>query len=119
MLSRAQESALYRAVGDRVQRLRSMNGLTQEDLADLIGLSRASIANLEAGRQRVPLHHLFAIAAKVSASVADLMPCLDELEFENVDEPAANIDIVVDGRALTDLERQVIAHLLRSQSRDL
>lgn len=47
--------ACHQAVGARVRMLRELLGLTQEDLAKRIELQRASIANIEAGRQRLLL----------------------------------------------------------------
>ena len=37
--------------------------MTQEQLAKRVGISRASLANIEAGRQQVLVHHLFALAS--------------------------------------------------------
>lgn len=48
-------------------RLRKAAGLTQETLAERTGLARSSIANLEAGRQDVPLSKLQAHAEAVGA----------------------------------------------------
>lgn len=36
--------------------------MTQEKLAQIIGLSRTSVTNIEMGRQHVSLHHIYAIA---------------------------------------------------------
>jgi DNA-binding XRE family transcriptional regulator len=37
--------------GRNLQRLREARGLTQQDVADMVGLTRTSITNQEAGRQ--------------------------------------------------------------------
>lgn len=42
-------------VGHKVALTRNILGWSQEKLADKVGLSRASIANIEGGRQRVDL----------------------------------------------------------------
>ena len=47
--------------------LRAAAGLTQEQIAAATGLGRSSIANLEAGRQDVPLSKLQAYAEAVGA----------------------------------------------------
>ncbi len=44
--------ACHVALGARVRLLRETLGLTQDDLAVRVGLTRASIANIEIGRQR-------------------------------------------------------------------
>jgi transcriptional regulator with XRE-family HTH domain len=47
---------VYRQFGAKVEALRTALGLSQEELAKRVGLQRTSIANLEAGRQRILLH---------------------------------------------------------------
>lgn len=53
---------IYRDVGRHIRRYRAGAHRTQAQLAVEIGISRASLANIEAGRQQVLLHHLYAIA---------------------------------------------------------
>ena len=60
-------------VGARVRELRSGRGLTQLALAERSGISRPSIANLEAGRQNVSLRRLCALAAALGVEVEDLL----------------------------------------------
>ena len=47
---------VYREFGDAIQRARCRNGISQAVLAKRVKLSRPSIVNIEAGRQRVLLH---------------------------------------------------------------
>lgn len=68
------EGEFYRHVGAQVRRLRTRAGLKQGDLAARVGMSRASIANVEAGRQAVPLHQFAAIAEALSTEVGSLLP---------------------------------------------
>jgi DNA-binding XRE family transcriptional regulator len=64
---------VYRAVGAKIEELRSALGWTQEDLAKRIGLNRTSIVNIEAGRQRILLHDAHKIAAAFGVTVKHLM----------------------------------------------
>ncbi|UQR61591.1 helix-turn-helix domain-containing protein [Bradyrhizobium sp. C-145] len=48
--------------------------MTQEELARRVQLSRASITNIEKGRQRVLLHQLIEIADALDAKPSELMP---------------------------------------------
>ncbi len=51
--------------------------MTQLELAQKTGLSRASIANIERGQQNVGLHHLYSIAHALEvAAISDLLPPL-------------------------------------------
>ena len=56
-----------REVGLRLQRARRERGVTQEELARRVDLSRTSITNIEKGRQRILLHQLVDIAAALDA----------------------------------------------------
>ncbi len=47
---------VYRQLGAKVQAIRESLGWTQADLAKRVGLTRTSITNFEAGRQRILLH---------------------------------------------------------------
>ncbi len=63
------------AFGKAVAQRREELELTQADLAGLVGMSRASIANIEKGRQNVLLHHVYDLAAALEMpKVGDLLP---------------------------------------------
>lgn len=66
---------IYRDVGQTIRRLRKHANRTQAQLAAQIGLSRAALANIEAGRQQILVHHLYSIAEALELdSPASLMP---------------------------------------------
>lgn len=68
------EATYYAEVGRRVTIHRTTCGLTQAELADKVTLTRSSIANLEAGRQAVPLYKLDEIARLTGVSLTSLLP---------------------------------------------
>mgnify|MGYP001580414373 FL=1 len=53
---------LYRLVGLKISFIRETVGFTQEELAKKIGLTRTSLTNIEAGKQRILMHTLEEIA---------------------------------------------------------
>jgi transcriptional regulator with XRE-family HTH domain len=63
-----------REVGLRLQRARKKRGITQQELAKRIGLPRPSYANIESGRQRVPLDVVWRAAVVLDLSIAALVP---------------------------------------------
>ncbi len=66
---------LYKAFGSAVSTRRKALGLTQAELAGKVKLSRASIANIESGRQNILLHHVYSLAAALDfTKVAELLP---------------------------------------------
>jgi transcriptional regulator with XRE-family HTH domain len=69
-------NAFYEEVGRRVRdaRTRRKPALTQEELADRVGLTRTSITNLEKGRQKFLLHTLIDIAEALQVQPSSLLP---------------------------------------------
>jgi transcriptional regulator with XRE-family HTH domain len=63
-----------REVGLRLQRARKSRGITQEQLAKRVGLPRPSYANIESGRQRIPLDVVWRVAVVLGLSIAALVP---------------------------------------------
>ncbi|WP_197417105.1 MULTISPECIES: helix-turn-helix domain-containing protein [unclassified Sphingomonas] len=55
------EGAIYKTFGQAVANRRAAVGKTQERVASELGLSRASLANIERGKQRVFLHQILAL----------------------------------------------------------
>lgn len=68
------EASLYKDFGRLVRDHRRRLGLTQEQLADHVGLSRTSITNVEQGRQKVLLHQMFALAESLQIRPEVLLP---------------------------------------------
>lgn len=73
---------MYPRVGIRIRQAREARGMTQERLAQLAGLTRTSVVNIERGRQKVMLHTLYAMAEGLRVSVADLVPSPAEASVE-------------------------------------
>lgn len=76
----------YSVVGGRIKEIRTRSRMTQNELARHLGLTRSSVANIEAGRQRVQLHWLAQIAVMLDADIKDLVE-LPERERESLDMP--------------------------------
>jgi len=68
------QKAIYKAVGARIAARRRHLGMTQETVAARLGMSRASLANIETGRQSLLLHNVYAIAEVLELSLVDLLP---------------------------------------------
>jgi len=62
-----------RQVGTRIQALRIDRGLTQEQLAQLSGVSRNVLMDVEHGRRGILHERLFDIAKALGVSAADLL----------------------------------------------
>lgn len=65
---------LYRTIGSVIRAKRRQRDWSQEVLAEKLKISRGTLANIEAGRQRVLVHQLYAIAAAFELKPAELLP---------------------------------------------
>ena len=57
-------------VADRIRKVREVKGLKQAELADLIGFSRATLANVEQGARKPRRGELLAIAFATGVDLA-------------------------------------------------
>jgi len=60
--------------GRELARTRQAKNMSQSALAGKVGVSRATIANLEGGRQNVLLHQVFALATSLDVTPNVLIP---------------------------------------------
>ena len=78
------ENLLYQLLGDKIRRARERMEpkMSQTALARKLGLSRVSVVNIEAGRQRAPMHVLWVIAEILGTELVLLVPRHDEYDKE-------------------------------------
>lgn len=74
MATESQVDAFYELLGERVRQGRRSANFSQADLAERLGLTRASIANLEAGRQRPSTHQTAMLADILGIPIEKLVP---------------------------------------------
>jgi len=69
--------SLYAQIGKRIQVKRANLGMTQSELAKQLGLSRTSIANIEAGNQNAPIHVFYEICVILQIRPVEIFPEVD------------------------------------------
>ena len=100
---------LYKRLGTIIKERRRQLGLTQEYLSNQLGISRASLANVETGRQRVLVHQLYQLAEKLDLEVTALLPDLEKTkELQNLDGLYFSENVSVE-------QREQIARLLQAE----
>lgn len=80
----------YADVGARIRKIREKRGVTQETLGTLIGLSRASVINIEKGRQRFLAHMLVDIAVALHVGPDELLPNVQLRLDQELEQALAN-----------------------------
>lgn len=64
----------YSDIGKKISNLRNQLKLTQKQLAIKVEISRATLANIEAGKQSVYIHILHRIANELGVEIIELIP---------------------------------------------
>ena len=64
---------LYTRIGDHLKTIREQRGISQLDLANAVGVTRSSVANVESGRQRIQIHTLIAACQALGCDPADII----------------------------------------------
>jgi transcriptional regulator with XRE-family HTH domain len=105
---------IYRDLGIRIRDLRKGLRRTQDQLAKQVGISRASLANIEAGRQQVLVHHLFGLAEALqleSPAALLLRPRADAQRSRPARRGGAS-DLPLSSEGLTEKQRQEVLRLM-------
>ena len=63
----------YKAIGKRIKIARIKADMTQERLAEVVGLSPTHLSNIETGTTRVSLNAIVSLANALSVTVDDLL----------------------------------------------
>ena len=66
--------AIYKDIGAIIRAKRRSKEMSQEKLADRLGISRATLANIETGRQRILTHQLYAFGDVLGMEPSELLP---------------------------------------------
>jgi transcriptional regulator with XRE-family HTH domain len=104
------EGRIYKIFGRRVAARRAEMRLTQLELAGRVDLSRASIANIERGHQKLTLHIVYRIAAALGLKDPwELLPHFATTPTA-MDQPTA-FNIVGRAEGLSEAERQQVERL--------
>lgn len=105
-MTEQEQKSLYSAIGLKIKEFRQKRELNQEAFAQLLNLTRASIVNIEQGRQRVTIHMIYDICKITNVNFTDILPELQKDEellpmWKKRIENAAEGDIIRE-KKLTD-----------------
>jgi DNA-binding XRE family transcriptional regulator len=87
------QANLLRAVGKRVREARDAAGLSQAQLAKRIGVTRPSVANLEAGRQDMNITRIAGILVALGLDLGSLIQPGDLPELPPLPPPPHQVTI--------------------------
>ena len=104
---------IYRHIGTILRDRRKLLRITQDKLARRLTISRASLANIETGRQRLLVHQLYRLAAELGLRPSDLLPPAE-------DQPARpEAEALPLPKGLKPEQREQIARLFETPPADV
>ena len=95
---------IYETLGRAIRTGREARRMTQGELADLVEMSRASVTNIELGRQSVLVDQLCRFANALGVQPADLLQCAPLRREDTQIEP-----LTPDAAAWIDRARRKVA----------
>src|SRR5258708_38354074 len=72
-------NALYKVIGEQLKKRRREFKLTQQELAETLGIERTSVTNIESGTQKPPLHLLYQFCYVLNLDLNLLLPTVNEI----------------------------------------
>lgn len=76
---------LYIVVGQRIRDFRELRDKTQADISKVTNINRATISNIESGKQQVSLAYLYLIAKALNTEISTFLPTTKELNITEED----------------------------------
>jgi transcriptional regulator with XRE-family HTH domain len=104
---------VYKTIGAIIRARRRRLEWPQQILAARLGISRATLANIETGRQRVLVHQLYAFAEALQLKPSDLLPPASDIQA------AADLTMLPIQGDLNAEQIEQIARLIGSHSATL
>lgn len=105
------EDIIYVFIGNNIKYFRDKAGLTQETLSKAIGVSRASLANYESGKQAIYISDLYKIADTLNIDIKEILPTLKEIQSKSF--PGKIVD---EAKNLTDEQKREIKEIIEKVS---
>jgi transcriptional regulator with XRE-family HTH domain len=89
-------SEIYQYLGKRIKHYREQQNITQEQLGIALGLSRTSVTNIEAGRQRFNVELAYKIAETLDVNIGLLFPDAIPQSQDELKEQVRRLTALVD-----------------------
>lgn len=106
----------YADLGIRIREARLKRNIGQDEFASQLELSRASVVNIEKGRQRPMIHTLLEISRLLKTPLQNLIPGIETKEEQTTTATSWNdlLDAVSDEVVWDDATRKAVMQFLNS-----
>lgn len=103
-------------LGEKIRGVRQMKGLSQENLADMLGISLLAYGDIERGKKDVAFSRLEQIADKLGVSVEDILSYGDRVS--NFFDQCHNTNVIGNGKQqnkINNFDSRELEHELEKQ----
>lgn len=104
----------YKAIGKRIKLMRIKADITQEQLAEILGVTTPYVSRLERGSKSINLKRLMEIADVLSPDSLDPLVC-DNLREHTAEYNSAAVELLADCDAFE--RKQIIEQMQESKER--
>lgn len=73
---------IYQIIGERIKILRKKKKMSQHELSSFCNLKRASLSQIESGKQKVSIANIYKISNALSCEIFDLLPASNNNEID-------------------------------------
>lgn len=110
-----EDEIFYTALGQRIASARKAQGITQVQLAKMLGVSQQTIAHYEGGRLRLVASIIPAIAQAIGTTVMELMGEATVLEVKSKRGPKSKLEQQIEQvRKLPRSKQKFISEMLET-----
>jgi transcriptional regulator with XRE-family HTH domain len=102
------------SLADRLKELREKRGLTQDQIADLTKINRATYSNYESGRRKPPGKKLELLAKFYKVSVDYLLTGKENTDFDIADALETEKTTTFRGKPLNNEQKDLLIKFLQS-----
>lgn len=108
---------LYKVVGQRIKDYRELHEWTQAYVSERTEINRATISNIEAGKQQVSLQFLYLIAKALETEISTFLPTLKELNI-TAEETSAILNEKLDEHGDDAIKNTILEALNKKPEND-
>lgn len=106
-------SILYQILGAKIKSRREELNMNQNELGQKVDIGRASISNIEKGRQKPPLSVIYKICHELDVDVHSILPTYIEIENELKNENDSSFKKLFDHYELDEQTQKEIDDLFK------
>jgi transcriptional regulator with XRE-family HTH domain len=86
LLTEAIQDAIYEELGRQIKAAREKEGINQDVVAKYLELSRVSVSNIEAGKQKIQIHTLLDLVKLLQIDLDELLVPIKRMLADDISE---------------------------------